>query len=317
MLDPAEPVALLDFPNHANAGDVLIHSGERAYLDELGIDVAYEASLETYDGQVLARRLPSGPILLHGGGNFGDRYAPYQEFRERIVAEHPDRRIIVLPQSMEYRSEENLQRTRSVYSRHPALTLLIRDAAMCERVRGHFPRNRVLYCPDLAFGHGPIRAPEPQIDVVVLRRTDSESAHRGGDVLAGLPEDTLEIDWGFDQFGEDLRWWPRALLVRWLNVPGVLRHRAHEFTARTFAKQTQVIVDNAVSKLAHGRVVVTDRLHAGVYRALMGRPVVMVDNANGKLSAAYRDYLHRFAVVSIASDFDDAARRAQEILSGT
>jgi pyruvyl transferase EpsO len=61
-------------------------------------------------------------------------------------------------------------------------------------------------------------------------------------------------------------------------------------------------------------VVVTDRLHAAVFSVLLGKPVVMVDNANKKLSAIYRDYLGSTPGTYLADDFDDAAQTVESLL---
>src|SRR4051812_39777057 len=65
------PVAILDFPWHHNAGDSLIYVGEKAYLEQLGYDVRYLTDQLHYDADALRRAVPAGPILMHGGGNFG------------------------------------------------------------------------------------------------------------------------------------------------------------------------------------------------------------------------------------------------------
>ena len=43
LLRPREPVALIDFPNHANAGDSLIWLGELAWLRAAGHELVYAA----------------------------------------------------------------------------------------------------------------------------------------------------------------------------------------------------------------------------------------------------------------------------------
>ena len=50
--------------------------------------------------------MPTGPIFIHGGGNFGDLWAAHQEFRERVLERFPDRQIIQFPQSIHYNSQE-------------------------------------------------------------------------------------------------------------------------------------------------------------------------------------------------------------------
>src|SRR5215207_2636479 len=68
----AGPVALVDFPNHTNVGDQAIWVGARRLLEQLGSDVGYVADHASYSPRRLRQRVPHGPVLLHGGGSFGD-----------------------------------------------------------------------------------------------------------------------------------------------------------------------------------------------------------------------------------------------------
>jgi exopolysaccharide biosynthesis predicted pyruvyltransferase EpsI len=54
----------------------------------------------TRSGRIEATLGPDDPILLHGGGNFGDVWPGFQRFREQVIRESPNRRIIQLPQTI-------------------------------------------------------------------------------------------------------------------------------------------------------------------------------------------------------------------------
>src|SRR4029077_15748305 len=64
--------ALIDFPNHFNAGDHAIWAGERIALRRAGIRPNYVCSIDTFDRGHLVHAVRDGIILLSGGGNFGD-----------------------------------------------------------------------------------------------------------------------------------------------------------------------------------------------------------------------------------------------------
>lgn len=301
------PVALLDFPNHINAGDTMIHRGQVQYLHELGCDVDYLATLHTYDRSALDAHAPGCPILLQGGGNFGDRYPVNQLFRERIIDENPDRRIVQLPQTLHYSSADELRRTRDIYARHRNLTILIRDRNGVGRAAEYFPTSTVEYCPDLAFGIGPLTpAGRPDHDVVLLKRTDSESAHPAALVPAELRAIAYVHDWRLDWFGKDLRWWPQSLAIVAMCGVGALRRRVFPYSARVFESQSTAILRSAIATLSRGAIVVTDRLHAAILGVLLGKPVVMVDNTDHKVAAAYQDYLRSVPDVRLADDFEEA-----------
>lgn len=309
-------VAVLDFPNHANAGDVLIYRGQLAYLSQLGCDLQYLCAYNTYDKAVMDEKVPNGPVLLQGGGSFGDRYRVYQEFRERVIAENPHRKIVQMPQTFEFTDQDFLAHTREVYAHHPDLTVLIRHRHDLDRIAELFPQNRVVFCPDAAFGAGRLQpAAEPDHDLVIMKRVDTESRQDPGDLSSDLVGDALLTDWRLDWLGSGLQWWPRSFLVVLLSTRARLRPRIADWTHRSFDRQSEIIVEEAVRTLSRGRVVVTDRLHGAIFGLLLGKTVVLVDNANHKVSAAYRDYFADADTVHLTDDFEAAVGLARRLVA--
>ncbi|MDH3024090.1 polysaccharide pyruvyl transferase family protein [Gordonia alkanivorans] len=314
VIGPGSGVALLDFPNHANAGDVLIYRGQLAYLSDLGCDVQYLCAYNTYDQAVMEEKVPNGPILLQGGGSFGDRYRVYQEFRERVIAENPHRKIIQMPQTFEFSDPDFLARTRENYTRHPDLTILIRHQHDLDRIAELFPENRVEFCPDAAFGAGRLReAAEPDHDLVIMKRVDTESLQDPKDLKPDLVGDALVTDWRLEWFGSGLRWWPRSFLIVLLSTQARFRPRIADWSRRSFDRQSEIVMDQAIRVVSRGRVVVTDRLHGAIFGLLLGKPVVLVDNANRKVSAAHRDYFSEADTVHLTDDFDAAVKLGREL----
>lgn len=306
ILPAGQPVAVLDFPLYDNPGDALIFLGTIAYLRRLDVPVRYIADIDRYDPGLLRTMHPSGPILLQGGGNFGDRWVRFQPFRERVVRDFSDREIVQLPQGIEFRTEEGLRRAQDAYGSHPALTILMRDTIGLETARASFPTNRVIFCPDLAMGYGLVSAAAPSVDLLALKRDDSESSMSTLVPDGAGARSTVQRDWGLSR-AQRLQWnalrVPLAVLKRLQIKPAYfLAHRAYLALAN-------VQVDSARSILGAGRVIVTDRLHAAVLGVLLGRPVVALNNANGKIAAMYRDYLGRiplFAYVDTPFEAEEA-----------
>ena len=95
-----QPFALVDFPDHANVGDSAIWLGTTAFFRrQHAVEPRYVASIAAFSPAALRRAHPEGPILIHGGGNFGDLWPRHQAFRERLLETFPDRLIVQLPQS--------------------------------------------------------------------------------------------------------------------------------------------------------------------------------------------------------------------------
>lgn len=305
LLVRGQSVALVDFPNHENSGDALIFLGQLAYLRQIGVQVDYIADGSRYSSAHLRALVPDGPILIQGGGNFGDRWEYMQALRERVIRDFPDRRIIQLPQGVDFQDGPRLQQAQSILNSHPDLTLLIRDHAGVERTRRLFPNATVLFCPDMAFGYGEIKVGDARYDAVVLRRNDSESLEGANRFEMHPVKRRVDLDWGLAG--------PWKLLDKALHVPGAVTKRVpalaiplHPVQRLAYVAIATNNVRHAVRILSRGRLVVTNRLHATVLAALMGKPVIAMDNANGKISAIIGDYLGRMPGVRYASSVKEA-----------
>lgn len=158
-----EPLAILDFPDIRNCGDSAIWLGEMAYLkDRFGKRPDYVSRLYDFSADELKRRVPTGPIFIHGGGNFGDIWVAHQDFREAIMERFPDRQIIQFPQSIHYSSPERIEQSKRAIGRHKNFVLLVRDEESKEFSEKHFDCT-VRLCPDMAFAIGPLAERATQI----------------------------------------------------------------------------------------------------------------------------------------------------------
>ena len=95
-------VAYLDLPFHYNVGDLLIYLGTEQFIKNHGIDVRYRAFSKFLNHK---RLNACDVILLHGGGNFGDIYFNHQKFREKIIERYANKRIVILPSTIHYKSD--------------------------------------------------------------------------------------------------------------------------------------------------------------------------------------------------------------------
>ncbi len=305
LLVEGQRVALVDFPNHENSGDALIFLGQSRYLDRLGVHVDYIADGSRYNPAHLRALVPNGPILIQGGGNFGDRWEYMQALRERVVSDFPERQIIQLPQGIDFQEGPLLQQAQAVLNAHPDLTLLIRDHNGVRRTRELFPSANVLFCPDMAFGYGEVDGRRGHLDVVVLRRNDSESLEGNERFNMHPVESHIDLDWGLRGL--------RKFFDKLLHIPGAITKRIPVLAIPLYPVQRRAYVAiasnnvrQAVAILGKGRLIVTNRLHATVLAALMGKPVIAMDNANGKISAIIGDYLGRMPGVHYAPSVKEA-----------
>lgn len=314
VVGPSARVALLDYPYSRNSGDAAIWLGERASLRRIGAQVVYACETESYTPLTLNRVLGhDDPILLHGGGNFGDYWPQHQEFREKVLADFPTRRIIQLPQSIGVRHEGSASRIKDAMARHRNFLMLVRDRASLALSRDRLGLDTRLV-PDCAFALGPIDPPrEPVSDVLVLARTDHERAHGLADI--SLPRATVE-DWRLSNYQQRL-WMAKKIVPRltrrWKSVESFDRStgRARLAIYDSMARQT---VAQALQQLSSYRTVVTDRLHAHVMSTLLGLPHVVLDNDYGKISGLHQAWTRSSLTTHFAVDVSQAAETTLKLL---
>jgi exopolysaccharide biosynthesis predicted pyruvyltransferase EpsI len=307
------PVAVIDAPNQRNVGDSLIWVGELAYLESLDLDVRYVADMWTYDADALRRSLPAdGVVLLHGGGNFGDLWPGHQNLRERAARELPDYRLVQLPQSIYFRSQERAALANSSLGRHPDFHVLVRDSLSVERMKQQLPDLTFSYCPDMALGWDPSRRraqPRKSTDVVVLARADLEAT--SGLALAAegwadagrvaitdwAPRGIQAVRW---------QWWRR--ISRLYLIYAKLRKRVRLLPAgrvdasfgHVISMIARVNIRGAEDLYRSTSYVVVDRLHAHVLGVLLGVPHTALDNSYGKVSSIFNDYSGVFSTAHYA-----------------
>ncbi len=312
LLPAGEPCALLHFPSSANAGDNAIWLGETTYLRRAGARVVYACEVATYSRDRLAARLGQGTILLQGGGNLGDLWSAAERLREDVIAAFPDRPIIQLPQTIHFRDAPNLARVRTIFNRHPNLTLLVRDRRSLEFARNEFTASSLL-CPDMAFALGPLRRPgRPRRAIVCLLRTDQESVGLAmNQELSAL----VRLDWRVD------RPLP-GLLTRGIRAATRLasrQPRALEWAWPTLTGSYGLIarlrVARGVRMLSPAACVVTDRLHGHILSLLLGIPHVVLDNSYGKVRSFYETWTAQSDLVDWADSPAEAMHLATALAS--
>jgi exopolysaccharide biosynthesis predicted pyruvyltransferase EpsI len=310
------PVALLDFPDYANPGDSAIWLGALEALRATGAYATYTSDLRSFDESTLRRVLPSGTILLSGGGNFGDLWPRHQAFRERVVRAFPDHRIVQLPQSLHFQSGDALAAAQRALSMHASFTVLVRDSgslAMAQRLG-----CRAVLCPDLAFCLTGDVAPAlrdsrlpPRQDVLWLMRTDHESATESRRDVAGVVD------------------WTEAPLSRLENTAVRLRERLATRPGGIMARAQRSLLSAmypalARSRLLRGcrligstRVLVTDRLHGHILSLLLGVRHVLIGDRHDKVRHFVEQWSAASPLLHWARDVHDAAEVARRLLDGS
>ncbi|RUV26856.1 MULTISPECIES: polysaccharide pyruvyl transferase family protein [unclassified Mesorhizobium] len=269
-----EPLAILDFPDIRNCGDSAIWLGEMAYLkDRYDKRPAYVSRMRDFSAEDLERAVPTGPIFIHGGGNFGDLWITHQDFRERVLEQFPNRRIIQFPQSIHYKSQERRERSARIIGGHKNFVLLVRDEESKAFAEKHFDCE-VRLCPDMAFCIGALEPEASEFPVLAMLRADLEKA---GDADRSAYPDIPMEDWITES----------ARQVRIAKAIGaasaLLALKPAEVRLRKLDAAAHNRFRRGIRQISRGRAIVTDRLHVHICSLLIGRPHAVLDNSYGKI----------------------------------
>jgi pyruvyl transferase EpsO len=272
-------IIYIDYPVHSNGGDILIMKGTEAFFSAYGIRVRARYSvLDFPDGL----KVPTGCILvLHGGGNFGDLYTKHQLLRERIVEQYPGHRIVMLPQTIFYKSELNFGRTAAIFNRHPDLHLYVRDTLSYELARKKFKNIKVFMSPDMAHQLYPIASPSrPSGETLFFLRTDIEKTPQQEKLERAAGTNSASKDWTSLYTAAERK--ALVLMMKLYRLPG-----ARGLLQRIWYPYSQFLVNKAIREFGAYGSIVTSRLHGHILACLMDKPSVLLDNSYGKNTSYY------------------------------
>ncbi|WP_413740856.1 polysaccharide pyruvyl transferase family protein [Sodalis sp. RH18] len=269
-----EPLAILDFPDIKNCGDSAIWLGEMAYLkDRFNKRPDYISRMKDFSRRSLEKSVPTGPIFIHGGGNFGDIWESHQDFREKILELLPKRKIIQFPQSIHYKSSARMAETAKIIKKHGNFVLLVRDVESFEFAKNNF-ECEVHLCPDMAFCIGAIKPAAPEYPVLAMLREDKEKvANVDTSILTNIPVE----DWITES----------ASSVRNSKIEGAITAlkglKFNELRLNTLDAAAHNRFQRGIRQISRGQAIVTDRLHVHICSLLIGRPHAVLDNSYGKI----------------------------------
>lgn len=299
-LDPQE-IILLDVPRHRNLGDSLIWQGTLRYLEDLGHKVVLQSDLGRHRDSDLNRYSKSAIILLQGGGNMGDLYPEHDLFRQHIISTNRKRRIIVMPQSIYYKSKRNMAQSMHRYAQGQNTTILLREHKSMQIIQGINSFIDARFCYDAAIGT-PIEKTmtSPNHGTLVLARDDQER------VEVPSSQAMLNSDWSYDQANKILWKYNIGVGALYKRTPKVLQNIAFPLSQSATRRLLRLNVEAAVNQFKHHAPIATDRLHAHVLACLLGIPHVVTDNSYGKISSIYNEYSGNFSTAHWAASLEEA-----------
>ncbi|ABZ78745.1 polysaccharide pyruvyl transferase [Shewanella halifaxensis HAW-EB4] len=284
-------VAYIDIPLHYNVGDTLIYLGTEQFIDDHEVNVIHRAFQKNINHNKLKQ---ADVIMLHGGGNFGDLYLKHQKLRESIVKQYPDKQIVLLPQTIFFKSKAAQEKSANIFSSHPDVTMLVRDKRSYE-IAKHFS-DKVMLMPDMAHSLHPLVDAREVINkdtqvkrVLNLKRKDIESSGTSNEFIK------KEFDW------VNMLTLSDHMLLKYFKKMQKLPILKYKL-AKDWKIQSDALLFTSSNYFLQHELVHTDRLHGLILSVLLGRQVVMADNSYGKNGAYYNQWLSSNPLISMSNE---------------
>jgi pyruvyl transferase EpsI len=206
---------------------------------------------------------PDDLILLHSGGNLGDRGIWSESRRRLMITAFPNNKIVSLPQTIYFsdtpKGRAERENSRRIYAAHGNLTVIGRDPESGRIAAELFPRAQTFCMPDfvLSLPPKPVRSANQPPRVLLCLRLDDETALTEAEKTA---------------LGESL--------------PYECSYFDTTLQADIPAAKREEILNETLSLFERSDAVVTDRYHGLIFAVLCRKPVVVLPTVNHKLSSA-------------------------------
>lgn len=268
-------VVYLDYPFHLNVGDILIYKGTERFFKDNEINVKFRVSVDNFDIEYLCENFSDCIFVCHGGGNFGDIYDAHQSLRLEVI-KHFRGKVVILPQSIHYNSQNKLDSDKIIFSSHKNLVFFARDQASLDICSLFSSKHKLM--PDMAHylwsSDNVVKNIDGKINTLFFLRKDCEKSDCDTQYASANSIDWEDIFSYFDiKLYEGIKKLSRIKFgYRYIST----------ITAFFWWQYTEYIISKVTKYFNNYDAVITSRLHGHIFSCLLCKPNKVLDNFYGK-----------------------------------
>lgn len=280
-------IVYFDYPIHFNIGDLLIYHGTLNFFNESNYKILHVCSDKIAENFNFPKLESNVIIMLHGGGNFGDLYEKHQKFREAVVSFYKKNKIIILPQSIKFNSNEILIESADLFSKHNNVHIYCRDE-LSASIAKNFSKN-VYLMPDMAHSLW-------KNTIFNIKQPRNKSINKKNYFLYQKRQDkennTLKVSEVFKNY-QIYDWYDNILIFAKLassilsRIEKIaLNERIHSFNEKIWRYMAYKSIRHSAQIINESAYFVTDRLHGHILAMLLSKEHSALDN-NYKKNSMY------------------------------
>jgi pyruvyl transferase EpsO len=251
---------------HTNVGDHMIYLGEKNFFNEINVKIRKEFN----DGRSFANgfdNLSNLPIVIRGGGYFGDVWYDDYLILEKIIKKFINNKIIFMPQCIFFKDKKKLLQAKKIFDNHSDIHLFVRDSVSYDFAKKYFKKAKIYLSPDSAFFLGGTLNSSSKFYF-------NKKFRKGG--MLYLDRNDRE---------ENLRFTPNKEIVTldWIYIDLLSLIRPNSLR----------LLRRAVDLFYNKRLIITSRLHGAILASLLRKPCVLISNNYHKIKSFYDSWLKK------------------------
>ena len=286
-------IILIGTSEHSNIGDAAITFGEYEFIRKHFKDYKL-IEISTYEFNDMLPYIENiinsdDLIFLQGGGNFGNKFKTEENVRRVIIENFPNNKIVILPQTIYFTDDFELEASKKIYNNHANLTIFTRGNISLAFAKKNFPNAKCYESLDLALNLNFNFGYKRDGIMCCLRDLNDES---------GLDEKT------YNKIFKIIK----------------LFDKNYSFTNNLWTTdikkdQRNYVVYEQLKHFAKHKLVVTDRLHGLIFSLITNTPCVVISAYNYKLKEFTDMLKNNNSIVFIDKDIDKLSETISKLLN--
>jgi exopolysaccharide biosynthesis predicted pyruvyltransferase EpsI len=224
-------------------------------------------------------------IIFQSGYTTQDLGGNHEEMHRLICDNMPNAHILMMPQTIFFKKEENRQRCSKSYNQAKNMLFLARDFNSYEQAKKMFPNIRVMAFPDIVTTLiGKFIFNGERKGICMCLRDDGEKYYSD--------EELIELKKKIEKHTD----------VVWTDTKTDVNYKELRLNKQKY-------IEKAISDFAKYEVTITDRYHGTIFSLCAGTPVIIIKSNDHKVTTGadwfknvYDDY------VFVANDLMEAER---------
>lgn len=292
-------IFIIGVPEYNNLGDNAILLGQhncikRAFPEGTIIDIS-RTEYYKYRDFIIANIGENDVLTGQGGGNMGDEWFIEEKLRRDLIADFPQKNILIFPQTIFYNPTDlgETEKKNSInFYNEKRITLIARELVSYDIMKQLYPNANIIMTPDMVLSLDKrdflITDIIERTDLLICLRSDEEKA------LSYDAECKIKMAASkFDYPTKNIDMYAGCAIINKNNRMRLLCEKMKEF--------------------AKSKLVITDRLHGMIFAAVSETPCIVFGNYNYKISGSY-EWISKLGYIKFLSDVGEIDDAIAELL---